>query len=123
LGDKIKKRQAKYRQELGHLFSYIQKFILKTGIDDTQCGFKCFKNKVAKDIFIRQRLERFCFDVEILFIAKQLGYHIKEMPITWRNHPESKVKALVDGARMFFDLLKIRYNFMRGFYSKDNLKC
>lgn len=78
-------------------------------IQDTQCGFKGFSSKAAKDIFPRLRTLGFSFDAEVLLIAKNLGYKIKEMPVYWRNDPESKVK-FKDIIIMAWDLIKIRLN-------------
>lgn len=75
------------------------------GIKDASCGAKLFKTDVAKKIFEMQKLNRFAFDVEILWLAKKLNYKIKEIGITWREIPESKVKIFRDGLEMFFSVL------------------
>ncbi|MCD6178208.1 glycosyltransferase family 2 protein [bacterium] len=84
-------------------------------IKDTQCGFKCFTKRAVEDIFPRCRIDRFSFDVEILVIAKLLGYKIKEVPIRWVNDPHSKVK-FKNMAKMGFDLIKIRWNLIKKIY-------
>ncbi len=84
-------------------------------IQDTQCGFKSFTKKVAEDILPRCRIDRFSFDAEILILAKKLGYKIKEVPITWKNDPESKVR-FKNMAKMGFDLIKIRLNLIKKIY-------
>jgi len=86
-------------------------------IRDTQCGFKCFTKKVIEDIFPRCKIDKFSFDAEILVIAKKLGCKIKEIPITWKNDPETKVK-FKHMAKMGFDLIKIRLNLITGKYFK-----
>ncbi len=78
------------------------------GIDDTQCGFKIFRNDVAKDIFSRCKLDGFGFDFESLIIARDLGYEIAEVPIRWSHQEGSKVVLLRDGPRMLRDLFKLR---------------
>ncbi len=84
-------------------------------IRDTQCGFKTFTKKAAEDILPRCKIDRFSFDAEILVLAKRLGYKIKEVPITWKNDPESKVK-FKNMAKMGFDLVKIRMNLIKRTY-------
>ncbi len=101
---------------LGEGFKLYRKIILGLwGIEDTQCGFKCFTKRVTKDIFPKCRIDRFAFDPEILVIAKKLGSKIKEIPVYWKNDPESKVKPKWI-ANMAIDLLKIRRNLIAGKY-------
>jgi dolichyl-phosphate beta-glucosyltransferase len=108
--------QPRWRELMGRTFNWLVQHIAVPGIHDTQCGFKCFPRDVARGVFPRQRLERFGFDVEILFIAQRLGCRIAEVPITWRNHPLSKVHPIRDATNMFFDLVRIRLNDWRGMY-------
>ena len=101
---------------LGEGFKLLRKIIVGLwGIEDTQCGFKCFKGKVIEDVFPKCKINRFAFDPEFLIIAKKLGYKIKEIPVYWRNDPESKVKFkwMVN---MGLELLKIRWNLIKGIY-------
>ena len=74
---------------------------------DTQCGFKCFRRDAARRIFARQRIARFSFDVELLWIARTLGYRVAELPVTWINHPSSRVHPLSDSCRMLVDLTRL----------------
>jgi len=95
---------------LGKGFRLLTQIICGTwGILDTQCGFKCFTKRAAENIFPRCKINRFAFDPEILVIAKKLGYKIKEIPVLWRNDPESKVK-FKSIIKMALDLFKIRRN-------------
>ena len=95
---------------LGEGFKWFRKIIIGLwGIEDTQCGFKCFTKKSAKNIFPRCKINRFAFDPEILVIAKKLGYKIKEIPVFWKNDPESRVK-FKGIIKMGRDLLKIKWN-------------
>ena len=101
---------------LGEGFKLFRKIIVGIwGIEDTQCGFKCLTRKAAENIFPKCKIDRFAFDPEILIIGKKLGYEIKEMPIFWKNDIESKVK-FKSMVKMGFDLLKIRWNLIRGIY-------
>jgi len=101
---------------LGEGFKLYRKIVLNLwGTEDTQCGFKCFTKLATENIFPRCRINRFAFDPEILIIAKKMGYKIKEIPVYWRNDPESKVKPkwIIN---MAVDLLKIRFNLIKGMY-------
>jgi len=101
---------------LGEGFKLLRKIIIGLWkIEDTQCGFKCFKKKAVEDVFPKCKINRFAFDPEILIIARKMGYKIKEIPVYWRNDPESKVKPkwMIN---MAIDLLKIRFNLIKGMY-------
>ena len=101
--------QPLFRRFVGEVFKYLRKIIVGLWeIQDSQCGFKCFKKEPAQKIFSLSKIERFAFDPEILWIAKKLGYKIKEVPVYWKNDPRSKVK-LKWAIKMFFELLKIRF--------------
>ncbi|XOB40433.1 MAG: dolichyl-phosphate beta-glucosyltransferase [Candidatus Nealsonbacteria bacterium] len=102
--------QTWLRRRIGDIFNLLVQITCGLwGIWDTQCGFKGFTEKAAEDIFPKCRIDRFAFDPEILVIAKKMGYKIKEIPVTWINDPESKVK-LKSMIKMAVDLLKIRKN-------------
>ena len=101
---------------LGEGFKLYRKIIIGLWeIEDTQCGFKCFTKKATEKIFQKCRINRFAFDPEILVIAKKLGYEIKEIPIYWKNDPESKVK-FKSIIKMALDLIKIRLNLIKRVY-------
>jgi dolichyl-phosphate beta-glucosyltransferase len=105
---KIEKKQPWYRQSMGKVFNALVRTLVFGGFHDTQCGFKLFTSKAARDIFSVMKIKGFAFDVEALFLAKKMGYGIKEVPVRWFNSPLSKVRVLRDSSRMFLDLLKIR---------------
>lgn len=105
---KLEIRQPWYREMLGRMFNKAVQLMAVRGIDDTQCGFKIFRNDVAKDIFSRCKLDGFGFDFESLIIARDLGYEIAEVPIRWSHQEGSKVVLLRDGPRMLRDLFKLR---------------
>ena len=83
---------------------------------DTQCGFKLFEHAAAGEIFRRQRIERWGFDAELLFIARRLGYKTIEVPVRWSHSEGTKVSMFGDSLNMFLDLLRIRRNQLRGLY-------
>ena len=101
-------RQSLRRRISGRIFNFfVQLFVLR-GIQDSQCGFKCFTNSAAKRIFPLQKLEGFSFDVEILFLARKCGYKIAEVPVMWSQGLDSRISLLRDSIRMLKDLLKIK---------------
>lgn len=101
-------RQPWYREFLGRAFNKAVQLMAIKGIDDTQCGFKLFRIGVAHDIFRRCKTDGFGFDFESLMIARDLGYKIAEVPITWAHQEGSKVVLMRDGPRMLRDLVKLR---------------
>ena len=112
----IVERQPWYRERMGKIFNFIVRSVAVDNIKDTQCGFKVFRTGAAQKIFRVCRVDRFCFDVEVLFIARKMGYGIKEVPIKWINSPNSRVRILRDSLKMFIDVFAIRLNWMRGLY-------
>ncbi len=87
-------------------------------ISDTQCGFKAFRSERARLIFRQQRIERFGFDPEILFLAQHHGLRVAEIPVRWSHDDATKVNVLSDGIRMFLELILIRWNALRGIYPR-----
>ncbi len=105
-----------YRHFTGRVFNLLIRALVLPGLQDTQCGFKCFRARAAEEIFPLQSLEGWSFDVEVLAIARRRGYAITEIGIPWYYNPESKISVLRDSWRMFLDLLTIRANVRRGLY-------
>jgi dolichyl-phosphate beta-glucosyltransferase len=105
---KILVSQPIYRVWLGKVFNLIVQAALLPGIWDTQCGFKLFSRRAARDIFARAKLDGYSFDVEALYLARKLGYRIVELPVAWRNDPDSRVKVYRDSLQMLRDLWRIR---------------
>ncbi len=101
-------RQPWYREAAGRSFNLMVQLFAVRGIKDTQCGFKLFRNDVAKDVFKRSKLTGYGFDFESLMIARDLGYEIAEVPIRWSHQEGSKVNMLRDGAKMLTELVKLR---------------
>lgn len=115
-GSNVEVSQPFYRVAMGKTFNLLVRTIALGGISDTQCGFKLFKREAGHQIFRRQRLDGFGFDVEALFIAKRLGFRIAEVPVRWIDDPDTKVSAVRDSARMFGDLFRVRWNAIRQRY-------
>jgi dolichyl-phosphate beta-glucosyltransferase len=112
----IIKKQNIIRRNMGRIFNFLVQLLLIRGITDTQCGFKCFKREAAQKLFCLQRLARFSFDVEILYLAKLFQFRIEQVPIAWINRPQSRVNVVSDSLNMLADLFRIRWNSLRGIY-------
>jgi len=108
--------QPWYRRTMGRIFNLLVQIIVMRGIKDTQCGFKCFRRRVVYEIFPKQRINGFSFDVEILYIARKYHYRIKEIPVRWFNSPFSHVHPIRSSLEMFLDLIKIKINDWREKY-------
>lgn len=106
-GAVIQKRQSLHRVVLGFVFRELVRMLFRFEIHDTQNGFKAFTAEAAQRIFKRQTVKGWAFDVEVLAIAKRLGYSIVEIPIVWIDDERSKVKAL-SMPKMLLDILRIR---------------
>jgi len=105
-----------YRHLIGRVFNAMVKWTVLPDLQDTQCGFKCFRAAVAEDVFRFQTLGGMSFDAEVLFIACRKGYRIVEIPIPWYFNPDSRVRLFDDSMKMAYDLLTIRRNARRGVY-------
>ena len=110
------KKQPFYRDLMGKIFNLFVRIVTGLPIKDTQCGFKSFTNKCAKDVYSKQTVFDFGFDVEILFIAKHRGYKILEHPVNWHDVEGSKVNAIRDSVKMFAELFTVRSNAKKGLY-------
>jgi len=103
------------RETIGRFFNLVMRLVTGLPFRDTQCGFKLFEGRAARDVFSRQQLEGFGFDVEVLFIARKLGIEALEVPVRWDNVEGTKVSLWL-GAKAFLDPLRIRWNGVKGRY-------
>jgi glycosyltransferase involved in cell wall biosynthesis len=110
--------QPLYRQFFGRCFNAITRGVMGLPFKDTQCGFKAFRREAAQVIFRLQRIERWGFDPEILFIARKLKYRIMEVPVTWGHDERSRMSYLKDGMKMLEEMAIIRYNSLAGRYDE-----
>lgn len=110
-------RQPFYRQLFGRIFNLLLRIILGLRFRDTQCGFKAFTKLAAQSIFPWQKIERWGFDPEILYLAKRQDLKVVEVPVAWAHDEGTRISPLRDGIRMFFEMLKIRWYAMAGKYS------
>jgi dolichyl-phosphate beta-glucosyltransferase len=108
-------RQPLFREWGGRFFNLVIRMVTGLPFHDTQCGFKLFEGAAARQIFGRQRVERFGFDVEVLFIAQSMGYRTLEVPVRWNDVAGTKVKML-GGLAAFLDPLIVRWNAIAGKY-------
>jgi glycosyltransferase involved in cell wall biosynthesis len=110
--------QPLYRRFFGRCFNWVTRMVMGLPFKDTQCGFKAFKRSAAQVIFRLQRIERWGFDPEILFIARKLGYDIREVPVTWGHDERSRMSYLRDGMKMLEEMAIIRGNSVAGRYDE-----
>ena len=112
----VRYNEPSYRHIGGRGINLIIQALILPGLNDTQCGFKSFHGEVAEDLFSRQTLQGWSFDIELLYIARCHGYRIKEVPIHWYHFSDSKVSALRDAVRMVRDIFRIQANARQGIY-------
>jgi len=113
----VRYKEPAYRHIGGRAVNTMIRLLALPGLQDTQCGFKCFCSDAAEDLFREQTLTGWSFDIELLYIARKRGYRIVEVPIPWHFNPESKVSAVKDAIKMGMDILTIRWNGLRGVYN------
>jgi len=108
-GARLEVRQPFHREMMGRTFNLLVQAIAVPGIQDTQCGFKLFTSRAAEELFPRQTLDRWSFDVEILMMARRRGWKIVEVPVRWIDNPNSRVSPLKDSWRVLWDTLRLRF--------------
>ena len=109
-------RQPLHRQLFGRIFNLVLRLTLGLQFKDTQCGFKAFKQPAVQAIFPLQKIERWGFDPEILFLSRKLGFKTKEISVAWGHSGGTRINPLVDGSRMVMEMLHIRWNDLTGKY-------
>jgi glycosyltransferase involved in cell wall biosynthesis len=110
--------QPLYRQFFGRCFNAVTRMVMRLPFADTQCGFKAFTRTAAQTVFQLQRIERWGFDPEILFIALKRGYTVREVSVTWGHDERSRISYLKDGIKMLEELLYIRWNALVRAYNR-----
>lgn len=101
-------RQPWWRESMGRAFNLFVRLLLSLKYKDTQCGFKILRRSCAVELFGKAVVDRFSYDVEILYLAEKSGFKIKEVPVRWINSPASKVNPLRDPLQMMKDIIKMR---------------
>jgi glycosyltransferase involved in cell wall biosynthesis len=109
-------KRGKFRALLAYIFRALSLAILGLPFKDTQCGLKAFRRVRTRLLFEQQRIERYAFDTELLFLAKKRGLRVVEIGVNWQHDPHSKICFLSDGSRMLFDLLRVRWWWLTGAY-------
>ncbi|SRR5579871_879807 len=109
-------RQPLHRQLFGRIFNLLLRTTLGLQFKDTQCGFKAFKQNAVQAIFPLQKIERWGFDPEVLFLARKFGFKVQEVPVRWGHSGGTRIHPVVDGSRMFLEMLHIRWNDLMGKY-------
>jgi glycosyltransferase involved in cell wall biosynthesis len=111
------RRQPLLRQILGRIFNLALRLILRLNFKDTQCGFKAFTRQSGGAIFPLQQVERWGFDPEILYLARKFGFRVDEVPVRWAHREGTRINPIKDGIRMFLEVLRVRWNAIKGKYS------
>jgi dolichyl-phosphate beta-glucosyltransferase len=115
------RRQSPHRQLFGRVFNLLLRIILGLRFKDTQCGFKAFTRQASQTILPLQRIERWGFDPEILFLACKFGFRVEEVAVLWGHSGDTRIHPVVDGARMFWEMLRIRWYDLTGKYDAGSV--
>ncbi|GAB1471427.1 glycosyltransferase family 2 protein [Chloroflexota bacterium] len=115
----IRYNEPPYRHLGGRAINLAIRAFILPGLNDTQCGFKCFRAETTETIFRQQTLTGWAFDIELLYLARRKKLRIREVPIRWYFDPDSKVSALRDALRMIADIFRIHLNALRGRYDSQ----
>ena len=113
----VQVRQGRIRQSMGRTFNTIIRVLTGLPFRDTQCGFKLMDRLRVKPLFETMVVDRFAFDVELLFLCRRFGLAVAEVPVVWRNAAGSKVSIVLDPVNMIKDVLRVRWRFRRGLYN------
>ncbi|MBV8050866.1 MAG: glycosyltransferase family 2 protein, partial [Acidobacteriaceae bacterium] len=109
-------RQPFHRQIFGRMFNLALRVVLGLKFKDTQCGFKAFTRSAAMRLFPAQRIERWGFDPELLYLANKYGLQVAEVPVAWSHREGTRISPLRDGIRMLGEMFVIRWNALTGKY-------
>jgi dolichyl-phosphate beta-glucosyltransferase len=110
--------EPRYRHLMGRVFNLIVRLLAVPGVQDTQCGFKCFRREAARVLFSIQTIDGWAFDVEVLHAALRRGYRLVEVPINWYYGEESRVSPIRDSIDMLIEVMRIRRNGRAGLYDE-----
>jgi dolichyl-phosphate beta-glucosyltransferase len=111
------RKQPLHRRIFGRIFNLALRTILGLHFKDTQCGFKAFTRRSALALFPLQKIDRWGFDPELLYLACRFGFGVDEVPVAWSHREGTRIQPLRDGMRMFGELLKVRWYMLTGTYS------
>lgn len=116
----IEVHESLFREFAGIVFNRIVRIVLWLPFVDTQCGFKAFRRERCHIIFEQQRIERFGFDPELLYLARHHGLKATEIPVRWSHSPATKINMMRDSIQMFVDVFTIRWNAILGRYRRQD---
>ena len=116
-GSQVLVSQSLHRTMMGMIFTMLANLIMGMRVPDFTFGFKCFSRRAREEIFSRSLIDRWSFDTEILFLAKLKGFEIIAVPVAWKNDSVTTVRLGRDAIESFFDLIKIRWNYVLGRYN------
>ena len=112
----IEVHQSRLREIAGMIFNLVVRVLLGLSFADTQCGFKAFKRERCMILFERQKIERFGFDPELLYLAKRYGLKVAEIPVRWAHDPGTRISMARDSIGMFGEIWSVRWNAWMGRY-------
>lgn len=118
-GSRVEVSQNIVRVSMGKTFNRIMRLMTGLPYHDTQCGFKLMDVKRVRPLFEKMVVDRFAFDVELLYLCHRFGLAVREVPVVWRNSPASHVSLISDPINMLFDVGRIRWRFRAGAYNPD----
>ncbi len=121
-GSRIEVRQAWLRQTMGKTFNVLMRAMTGLPFRDTQCGFKLMDRRRVLPLFEKMVIDRFAFDIELLYLAMRYGLGVREIPVVWRNEPDSRVNLIGDPLNMLWDVVRIRWRFRTGAYNPDTAR-
>jgi dolichyl-phosphate beta-glucosyltransferase len=116
---KVEVHQHFVRETMGKTFNLAIRAMTGLRFRDTQCGFKLMDRRRTEPLFRRMAVDRFAFDVELLFLCQRFGLRAREVPVVWRDSAGSRVSVLTDPLNMLFDVARVRWRFRRGLYNPD----
>jgi dolichyl-phosphate beta-glucosyltransferase len=115
-GANVLRRQAPLRERMGRVYTWLSNVLVCPGVTDFTCGFKCFRADACREIFSRLRERGWAYDTEVLYLARRLGYPVKESPVSWTNDPSTRVRLVRDAVSSFAGLMRIRGRALAGLY-------
>ncbi|MCH7606417.1 MAG: glycosyltransferase family 2 protein [Chloroflexi bacterium] len=111
------------RHLMGRVYNAIVRWLAIPGLKDTQCGFKCFRGEIVPQLFQKQTIDGFGFDVEVLFLARRAGMKLQEVGVDWYYRERSKVRPFHDSIAMTRDLLKIRWHHRKARFGQASIEA
>jgi dolichyl-phosphate beta-glucosyltransferase len=112
----VRYNEPGYRHLMGRVFNWIVRLLAVPGIQDTQCGFKCFHRQAAHDLFSVQTVDGWAFDVELLYVALRRKYRVVQVPINWYYGADSRISPIRDSVNMLREVWHIRRKGRAGVY-------